>query len=221
MKNKFQVTLVFVLLTMVVQAQKMKNKAEKFSKEEIELITSGEGKLRIIQVTEPAELEILTRASADVRPGEKLLSVLAKRMLLSMNDPANPGIGIAAPQIGISRNAIWVTRYDKPDDPAEFYLNPKIIWYSDLLRKGNEGCLSIPDIQDDVLRSYAIRLSYMLESGEVVEEMVQGFTAVIFQHEVDHLNGILFTDRLLQQTRRELIPANDEMELFIDKKRQN
>ena len=221
MKNKFQVILVFVLFTMVVQAQKMKNKAEKFSKEEMGLITSGAGKLRIIQVTEPAELEILTRASADVRPGDKLLSVLAKRMLLSMNDPANPGIGIAAPQIGINRNAIWVTRYDKPNDPAEFYLNPKIIWYSDLLRKGNEGCLSIPDIQDDVLRSYAIRLSYMLESGEVIEEMVQGFTAVIFQHEVDHLNGILFTDRLLEQTRRELIPANDEMELFIDKKIQN
>ncbi|WP_306350818.1 peptide deformylase [Flavobacterium sp. '19STA2R22 D10 B1'] len=195
----------------------MKTKAEKFTKAEKELIQLGTGMMHIIQVTDPKELVVLKTVSTDVRPDEELIKLLSERMLLSMNDPANPGIGIAAPQLGINRNVVWVTRFDKDDEPAELYLNPKITWYSDFLRKGKEGCLSIPDIQDNVLRSYAIKISYMDVSGNEKEEMIEGFTAVVFQHEIDHLNGILFTDRLLEQANLELIPANDEMELFLKK----
>src|SRR5690606_40368924 len=85
-----------------------------------------------------------------------------------------------------NKNMIWVQRYDKTDFPFELYINPKIIWRSKLLRKGGEGCLSIPEQRNDVQRNYSIRLQYWTKEGEIKEELIEGFTAVIFQHEVDH-----------------------------------
>src|SRR5690606_34317088 len=115
------------------------------------------------------------------------------------------------PQVGINKNVIWVQRLDKDDAPFEFYLNPKILWRSKLTRVGPEGCLSIPDLKQDVNRSYAIRLQYISRSGEVIEENIEGFTAVIFQHEVDHLYGILFPDRIEEQTEKELVPLKEKI----------
>ena len=139
-------------------------------------------------------------------------------MYLSMRDPNNPGIGIAAPQIGINRNIIWVQRFDKNGEPFELYLNPKIIWRSQLLRKGPEGCLSIPDITGNVLRNYTIKLTYQDKTGKQFEELIEGFTAVIFQHETDHLNGILFTDRMTEQEKIEVSLINNEVNLYLEKK---
>ncbi len=194
--------------------------AQKFSAEEKKLIQSGDAKtmMKVIQITDEKELKILTSVSSDIDVKDKLLPVLAQRMFLSMTDPANPGIGIAAPQVGINKNVFWVQRFDKEGEPFEFYINPKIIWRSALLRKGMEGCLSIPDISGEVLRNYTIQLTYYDKEGEFHEEIVEGFTAVVFQHEYDHLNGILFTTRLKEQENSGVIKVEGNVNLFIEKK---
>lgn len=194
--------------------------AQKFNKEEARLIQSGDANsmMKVIQITDPNELKILKSVSTDIDLKDKLLPVLAKRMFLSMRDPANPGIGIAAPQIGINKNIFWVQRFDKKDEPFELYLNPKIIWRSQLLRKGMEGCLSIPDFSSEVLRNYTIKISYYDKEAQFHEEMIEGFTAVVFQHEYDHLKGILFTDRLKEQENLEVSKVQVDGNLFIAEK---
>lgn len=194
--------------------------AQNFTKSEKDLIQSGNTKtmLKVIQITEEKELKILKSVSADIDPKDKLLPLLAERMYLAMRDPANPGIGIAAPQVGINRNVIWVQRFDKEGEPFELYLNPKIVWSSALLRKGMEGCLSIPDISGNVLRNYTIKLAYQDKNGKQQEEIIEGFTAVIFQHETDHLKGILFTDRMKEQEKLDASPVSNEINLFIEKR---
>lgn len=172
-----------------------------FTSNEKAIILSGDTAtmLRVTQITEAEELKVLTTVSKDINPKDPLIKVLAQRMYLAMRDVTRPGIGIAGPQVGINRNIIWVKRYDKEGEPFELYLNPRISWKSELLRKGPEGCLSVPDTTGNVVRHHAIRLSYFNPQGEAKEEIIEGFTAVIFQHETDHLNGILFTERLKEQ----------------------
>ncbi len=191
--------------------------AQQFSKEEANLIQSGDVKtmMKVIQITDEKELKILKTVSSDIDLKDKLLPLLAQRMFLSMRDPANPGIGIAAPQVGINKNVFWVQRFDKEDEPFEFYINPKIIWRSALLRKGMEGCLSIPDFSSEVLRNYTIKLTYFDKNAQFHEEIIEGFTAVVFQHEYDHLNGILFTDRLKEQENLEVSKVGDEINLYL------
>ena len=107
------------------------------------------------------------------------------------------GVGIAAPQVGILKNIIWVQRFDKDKFPFEVYLNPKIIQYTEKKQDCMEGCLSIPNRRATTKsRAYAILIEYDQLDGSHKTEMVEGFTAVIFQHEIDHLNGILFLDLL-------------------------
>ena len=194
--------------------------AQKFSKEERTLIQSGDSKtmMKVIQVTDEKELQILKTVSTDVDLKDKLLPVLAERMFISMRDSLNPGIGIAAPQVGINRNVFWVQRFDKVDEPFEFYLNPKIVWRSALLRKGMEGCLSIPDINSEVLRNYTIKITYWNLEGSSFEEIVEGFTAVVFQHEHDHINGVLFTDRLKEQENIEFTKVQVDGNLYLKEK---
>lgn len=184
------------------------------------LIRSGDTTqlLRIIQDTVPDELRMLKTTSSDIDPKDELLPLLAKRMYLAVTDTLHPGVGIAAPQVGINRNVIWVQRFDKEGEPLEFYLNPKITWRSKLLRKGLEGCLSIADTMGQVLRNYTIRLTYQDTEGHDHEEMVEGFTAVIFQHETDHLLGILFTDRLAEQEANTYHRINEETELYLQQR---
>lgn len=188
-----------------------------FSAAEQKLIQSGDTTqlMRIIQDTVTAERQVLRMLSVDVDHRDPLLPLLAKRMYLAVTDSLHPGVGIAAPQVGINRNLIWVQRFDKPGEPMELYLNPQITWRSKLLRKELEGCLSIPDAMGQVFRNYAIRLTYRDTVGTYHDEMVEGFTAVIFQHETDHLHGILFTDRQAEQARETFRRINGEVELYL------
>src|SRR5690606_22964027 len=123
---------------------------------------------------------------------------------------------IAAPQVGINKNLIWVQRFDKTGEPFEFFINPKIIWRSKLTRLGTEGCLSITDRREEVQRNYAIRLQYWDKNGNIIEENIEGFTAVIFQHEVDHLYGILYPDRLEEQTKTQKVDLKDKIQFSIE-----
>ncbi|MFY7741220.1 MAG: peptide deformylase [Flavobacterium sp.] len=203
----------FLLISMATFSQKL-------TKEETDFILAADSTqmFKVIQITEPKEFKILKAVSTDVNPKDKLLQIIAKRMYLAMRNPENPGIGIAAPQVGINRNLFWVQRFDKPGEPFEFYINPKIVWRSELLRKGMEGCLSIPEDRGDVYRNYTIKITYFDLKGNFKEEIVEGFTAVVFQHEADHLNGILFTDRITEQSSWNVQSINNDVNLFLKKK---
>lgn len=112
------------------------------------------------------------------------------------------GVGIAAPQVYISKRIIIVAsrpnpRYpDAPEMDAVVMVNPEILELSPNTCLGEEGCLSVPNERGELERAYSIRVRYQSLYGEVIETAFEGFPARIVQHEVDHLNGVLFVERL-------------------------
>ena len=120
------------------------------------------------------------------------------------------GLGIAAPQIGISL-AIFITRFptstpDSPFLPGEprVFLNPKILQVSDTTWEAEEGCLSVPKVYADVCRPHTIILQYQDTSFQTFTEEFSEWPARVIMHENDHLNGILFVDRLPHHVKKEL-----------------
>jgi peptide deformylase len=114
---------------------------------------------------------------------------------------AEPGIGLAAPQIGVTERLAVIAAV--ADDDAEEHMgapfalvNPEITWRSPDLVPFEEGCLSVPDITENVERPRAIRVRYTTLEGRTIEREAAGLLARVIQHEVDHLDGILFVDRL-------------------------
>jgi peptide deformylase len=108
-----------------------------------------------------------------------------------------PGIGLAAPQIGILQRVIVVDVAEKDETPQPFAMaNPEILWKSDETSIHNEGCLSLPDHYADVVRPKQVRLRYIDRDGEVRELDADNLLATCVQHEIDHLNGVLFIDHI-------------------------
>ncbi len=180
-----------------------------FSKGETKLILSGatDESMRVLLITNPKDSIILRSKSQDfiVNKNDKLLQTFTNRLYQTVRDSASRGVGIAAPQVGILKKIIWIQRFDKENEPFEVYYNPRITKYSDLKQDVLEGCLSIPDIRETTHdRSYAVLLEYDNRTGQHKCEMIEAFTAVIFQHEIDHLNGILFTDHLEQEVKESI-----------------
>ncbi len=180
-----------------------------FSKEEAQLILSGNSDepMRVLLITNPKDSIILRSKSLGfaVNENDKLLQTFTKRLYQTVRDSASRGVGIAAPQVGILKKIIWIQRFDKEQEPFEVYYNPQITKYSDLKQDVLEGCLSIPDVRETTHdRSYAVLLEYDNEQGKHKCEMIEAFTAVIFQHEIDHLNGILFTDHLDKESKESI-----------------
>ena len=170
-----------------------------FTDKECEVIASQSGAvMRLCRIGDRADSLFLRRKAAPLG-AEELKSEYFRRlkqgMLLTVRDPADEGVGIAAPQVGVSRRLIAVQRFDKPGEPFEFYLNPEIVESSAETAPGREGCLSIPGLAGRVVRAQRIVLRYRDERFAEKTETIDGFTAVIFQHETDHLDGILYTDR--------------------------
>ena len=191
-----------------------------FTPEELALINGADSIMRVLTIDNPADSAVLRTPSRDI-PAETLTSAdferLAELMLATVKHPSQDGVGIAGPQVGINRRVVAVQRYDKEpvecngisDYPFEVYPNVRIVWASDVLRPGPEGCLSVPDRREVVMRSEGIVIEYTdLKAFEkagksiskstlpVVRDTIKGFTAVIFQHEIDHLDGTLYIDRL-------------------------
>lgn len=170
-----------------------------FSREERRVIAAGEGSMRVLTLGNGEDEAVLRATSRPVSSRMlrgKTYATLRRRMLATVRNPENEGVGIAAPQVGVLRRIIAVQRFDKAGEPFEFFLNPEIIGVSGEKQAGREGCLSVPDRYGDVERWQQIRVRYIDEDGEPREEEIAGFTAVIFQHELDHLDGILYVDRL-------------------------
>jgi peptide deformylase len=174
--------------------------SQKYTKAEISLITDGtiESALPIFQTSDSLQHRVLLDHSIDANPKNKYTEILVNRMKIALLSTAG-GVGIAAPQVAINRNIVWAKRFDKEGNPLEYFINPKIIWRSELLNLGPEGDLSIKIFRDYFYRSQAIQLEYFDLKGKKYIEIVEGFTAIILQHEIDHLSGILISDKIENQ----------------------
>jgi peptide deformylase len=146
-------------------------------------------------------------APADLENKEELRQLVAD---LWETLAASDGCGLAAPQIGVSRRVVIVDGdvmtdvYDYLKGFKRTLINPEIIWASDEKVTYNEGCLSVPGVYCDVLRPKKIKLAYYDENFEKKEEEFDNFAARMIQHELSHLDGVVFTD-LVAPIRKKLV----------------
>jgi peptide deformylase len=125
---------------------------------------------------------------------------LADDMLETMYDA--PGVGLAAIQIGVPVRMVTMDVSKSEDERQPLVLiNPEIVWASEEKRVYEEGCLSIPEYYEEVERPDRVRFRYMNLQGETVEQDADGLMATCVQHEIDHLNGVLFIDHLSKLKR--------------------
>lgn len=117
-----------------------------------------------------------------------------------------PGVGLAAIQIAVPRRVITVdtAKKDEPQNPMAF-LNPEIVWSSEEMNVYEEGCLSIPEYYEEVERPAKIRVRYMDLDGKQQEIDADGMLATVLQHEIDHINGVLFIDHISKLKRDRVI----------------
>src|SRR3990170_52092 len=155
--------------------------------------------LPIVTIPDP----ILRKRSLPVERVDDALRRLMQDMLLTMYDA--PGIGLAAPQVGISRRLIVMdpSRDEGPKTPLVM-INPEILERSEELRLHEEGCLSIPDITAEVERPARAHVAFLDREGKKQEMELEGIWSTIVQHEIDHLNGVLFID-YLSRLKRDMI----------------
>jgi peptide deformylase len=115
---------------------------------------------------------------------------------------AAPGIGLAAIQVGVPKQVIVMdlARQGEPPEPR-YFVNPEILWASEETAPYEEGCLSVPEIYDEVDRPARVKLRYLDYHGKDVTEDAEGLFAVCIQHEMDHLKGVLFIDHLSRLKR--------------------
>ncbi|MGR4862492.1 peptide deformylase [Caulobacter sp. LARHSG274] len=155
---------------------------------------------RILTVDNAADLAVLKQVSKDVPAVDDGLRALMDDMLETMYDA--PGIGLAAVQVGELVNVIVMDLAREGEEPApRYFVNPKITWASDELFEYEEGCLSVPEVYDAVERPARVKISYLDYQGQAVEEEAEGLFAVCIQHEMDHLQGVLFIDHLSRLKR--------------------
>ena len=179
-----------------------------FSRYERELIQGCDSIFRVLTIDNPSDVEILRNKSVNLSD-KALLSKdfarLSELMIATVTHPSQDGVGIAGPQVGLNRRVIAVQRFDKEGEPFEFFINPEIVERVGEKADGGEGCLSVPELYGNVSRWQQIVLRYRDEKFVEHTERIEGFTAVIFQHEVDHLAGRLFIDYLSAEAVEESI----------------
>jgi peptide deformylase len=151
----------------------------------------------ILTVPDP----VLKQVSAPVEGGvSEELRALMDDMLETMY--AAPGIGLAAIQVGVAKRVIVMDLAGEDEEPQpRFFVNPEILWRSEETIECEEGCLSIPEVFDKVERPTKVRVRYLNREGEEIEEEAEGLYAVCIQHEMDHLEGIVFIDHLSRLKR--------------------
>ena len=150
--------------------------------------------LKIVQYPDP----ILKKKSEEVRYDDKSLRSLTLQMIESMKK--NQGIGLAAPQIGLSKKIIIVTEGEE----SHAFLNPRIVKQSKEKERDEEGCLSLPGLFVKVLRPKQVEVVAQTVEGEEVRVKARGLGARIFQHEIDHIEGKLIIHRISPLARWKL-----------------
>ena len=162
---------------------------------------------------------VLRRKARPVTRFDSNLQTLIEDMIETMR--AAPGVGLAAPQVNISQRLIVVEHAEHEDDedteekPAKkklyVMLNPEIIKTSEETVPGVEGCLSVPGVVGEVERFSMIQVKGLNRHGKPMKVKVEGWLARIFQHEIDHLNGVVFPDRATRVWK----PESDEIEDLV------
>lgn len=176
-----------------------------FTQNEKILINSGttETPFRVLKVTDQQDSIFLKQKCSDIEDISDSVDVQILIDRLKTTMAVESGVGIAAPQVGIGRNIFLFTRIDKANYPVIVAINPKIVNHpEETICFERDGCLSIPGISGNSIRYPWVDVEYTDENGNLVQERLEGysresdFTGIIFQHEFDHLQGILFTDKL-------------------------
>lgn len=146
----------------------------------------------------------LKQVSKAVEAVDDDLRALMDDMLETMY--AAPGIGLAAIQVGVAKRVIVMDLAREGEPPApRYFVNPEILWVSEETLPYEEGCLSVPEIFDEVERPARVKLRYLGYDGQPVEEDAEGLFAVCIQHEMDHLEGVLFIDYLSRLKREQAV----------------
>ena len=162
---------------------------------------------RILETPDP----VLRQISKPVERFDRELKTLVADMLETMYDA--PGIGLAAVQVGVPIRLLVIDLQEPedaedPESPAikqpRVFINPEVLWHSDTEAPYTEGCLSVPEQYAEVMRPDRIRARWQDENGKPYEEEIEGLLAVCLQHEMDHLNGVLFIDHL-SRLKRDMI----------------
>ena len=157
---------------------------------------------------------MLRRKAHKITTFDKNLQTLIDDMIETMR--VAPGVGLAAPQVGISERLIVIEYGDDEDEtvPKKLFavINPEIVLASEEKVEGIEACLSIPQIAGEVERHEKITVKGLNRHGKPVKIKAEGWLARIFQHEIDHLEGVLFTDRATRVWRpKETETVTDEV----------
>lgn len=180
------------------------------TEEEIDPGTIEGTDLRVLKYPHPSlrnENSVITQEELD--SGE--IKKIAKEMFMVMY--ATQGVGLAAPQVGINKRLMV---YNQSGDKTKWLnevvmVNPKIIQFSEAKDVENEGCLSFPDMRGDVERPKWIKVEAQKLNGKKMKKKFKGWEARIFQHEYDHLDGVLYPDRLTEDGKKEVTPRLDEL----------
>lgn len=176
-----------------------------FTQDENDLINNGttETPFRVLKVTDQQDSIFLRQKCSDIENinSSEDLQLLIDRLKTTM--AAESGVGIAAPQVGIARNVFLFTRINTSDYQVITAINPKIVNHpEETICFERDGCLSIPGISGNSVRYPWVDVEYTDENGSLIKERLEGysrdsdFTGIIFQHEFDHLQGVLFIDKL-------------------------
>ena len=152
---------------------------------------------KIVTIPDP----VLKRKAHAVTTFDKNLLTLIEDMVETMREA--PGVGLAAPQIGLLERIAVIEYFEKPEDeenedaPKKVWavINPEIVKVSEETLMGVEGCLSIPGLLGEVERHAEVHIKALNRHGQPMKIRAKGWLARIFQHEIDHLNGIMFTER--------------------------
>ncbi|MFZ2024788.1 MAG: peptide deformylase [Microgenomates group bacterium] len=164
----------------------------------------------IVHIPQP----VLSRPAKKITVFDKKLQAIVSDMKKTLLSARNPkGVGLAAPQVGLGLQLFLI--HPSVKDPITVFINPEIIHKEPLAETTKksehlEGCLSIPNIWGDVKRAPSLTIKYQDEEGKHHEETITGFPAVIIQHEYDHIQGVLFTQRVLEQKNKLYQNAKDE-----------
>ena len=154
----------------------------------------------ILKIPDP----LLKTVCAPVEAVDDDVQALLDDMLETMYDA--PGIGLAAIQIGVQKRLVTIdlARDDAPKNP-HFFINPEIVWTSEEKSTYEEGCLSIPEVYEEVERPAECKVAFLDRDGAEQELHCDGLLATCIQHEVDHLNGVLFIDHISRLKRERVI----------------
>lgn len=148
--------------------------------------------MEIVKAPDP-KLRVITKPVKKINPA--LLQTLKEMIKLTKTFKEPEGVGLAAPQIGLDESFFVMKNGQK----FISVINPKVLFNGKRTTKYFEGCLSTPHIWGEVRRHTSIKVSYQDSGGKIIIQPLKGVLAWIFQHEIDHLNGVLFQDRVLEQ----------------------